>query len=68
MYLPEMSQNVEVMEVFHELANTYPDIELMGRFLNEIEADTSGSLIQKRVKAKATDGGRDCNGDRQVCL
>jgi hypothetical protein len=40
MYLPEMSQNAEVMEALYELADTYPDIEIMGKFPEEAEKET----------------------------
>lgn len=39
MYLPEMSQNAEVMEALHELADTYPDVEIMGKFPEEAEKE-----------------------------
>lgn len=45
MYLPEMSQNAEVMEALHQMAEYYPDAEIIGSFPEERE--TSGPSVQK---------------------
>ena len=47
MFLPEMSQNAEVMEALHELADTYTDIRIEGRFPEETEQGTFGPWVQK---------------------
>ncbi len=37
MYLPEMSQNEEVIEALHQMADKYPEAEIIGRFPDEPE-------------------------------
>lgn len=48
MYLPEMSQNEEVIEALHGMKEAYPDVEVIGRFPDEQqEQATLGPSIQK---------------------
>ena len=48
MYLPEMSQNEEVIEALHGMKEAYPDVEVIGRFLNEQQEQvTLGPSVQK---------------------
>ena len=49
MYMPEMSQNVEVVEALHQLADKYPEAEIIGRFPDEPEQSqpTFGHDVQK---------------------
>ena len=49
MYLPEMSQNEEVMEALHVIKEAYPDIDVIGRFPGEPirEEQTFGPMVQK---------------------
>ena len=48
MYLPEMSQNEEVIEALHGMKEAYPDVEVIGRFPNEqLEQATLGPSVQK---------------------
>ena len=49
MYMPEMSQNEEVMEALHQLADKYPEAEIIGRFPDEPEQsqETFGHDVQK---------------------
>ena len=55
MYLPEMSQNVEVMEALHGIKEAYPDIEVTGRFLDEPvqEEQTFGPTVPKEESLAA---------------
>lgn len=50
MYLPEMSQNAEIIEALHQMAEIYPDIEIIGHFPEEQAAETSGPSVQKPEK------------------
>ena len=49
MYMPEMSQNEEVVEALHQLADKYPEAEIIGRFPDEPEQSqpTFGHDVQK---------------------
>ena len=48
MYLPEMSQNEEVIEALHGMKEAYPDVEVIGRFPDEQqEQQTLGPTVQK---------------------
>lgn len=49
MYLPEMSQNEEVIEALHDMKEAYPDVEVVGRFPDEIQQDAIafGHDVQK---------------------
>jgi len=49
MYMPEMSQNEEVVEALHQLADKYPEAEIIGRFPDEPEQsqETFGHDVQK---------------------
>ena len=48
MYLPEMSQNEEVMEALHGMKEAYPDVEVIGHFPDEQQnLTTSGPTVQK---------------------
>ena len=47
MYMPEMSQNEEVVEALHQLADKYPEAEIIGRFPDEPEQQTFGHDVQK---------------------
>ena len=49
MYMPEMSQNEEVVEALHQLADKYPEAEIIGRFPDELEQSqqTFGHDVQK---------------------
>ena len=49
MYMPEMSQNEEVVEALHQLADKYPEAEIIGRFPDESEQSqpTFGHDVQK---------------------
>ena len=49
MYMPEMSQNGEVVEALHQLADKYPEAEIIGRFPDELEQSqpTFGHDVQK---------------------
>ena len=48
MYLPEMSQNEEVIEALHGMKEAYPDVEVIGRFPDEQqEQATLGPSVQK---------------------
>ena len=54
MYLPEMSQNEEVMEALHGMKEAYPDVEVIGRFQDEQqEQATLGSSVQKSEELTA---------------
>ena len=60
MYMPEMSQNEEVVEALHQLADKYPEAEIIGRFPDEPEQsqETFGHDVQKseQEEAKTADG------------
>ena len=49
MYMPEMSQNEEVVEALHQLADKYPEAEIIGRFPDEPgqSQETFGHDVQK---------------------
>ena len=48
MYLPEMSQNEEVIEALRGMKEAYPDVEVIGRFPDEQpEQVTLGPSVQK---------------------
>ena len=48
MYLPEMSQNEEVIGALHDMKEAYPDVEVIGRFPDEQqEQATLGPSVQK---------------------
>jgi len=49
MYMPEMSQNEEVVEALHQLADKYPEAKIIGRFPDEPEQpqQTFGHDVQK---------------------
>ena len=48
MYLPEMSQNEEVIEALHGMKEAYPDVEVIGRFPDEPQEQvTLGPTVQK---------------------
>ena len=49
MYMPEMSQNEEVVEALHQLADKYPEAEIIGWFPDEPEQsqETFGHDVQK---------------------
>lgn len=48
MYLPEMSQNEEVIEALHGMKEAYPDVEVIGRFPDEQQEQvTLGPSVQK---------------------
>ena len=48
MYLPEMSQNEEVIEALHGMKEAYPDVEVIGRFPDEQQdLTTLGPSVQK---------------------
>ena len=54
MYLPEMSQNEEVMEALHGMKEAYPDAEVIGRFPDEQQdMITSGPTVQKSEELTA---------------
>jgi predicted nucleotidyltransferase len=54
MYLPEMSQNEEVMEALHGMKEAYPDVEVIGRFPDEQQdLTTSGPTVQKSEELTA---------------
>ena len=53
MYLPEMSQNAEVIEALHQMADKYPEAEIIGRFPDEPEQDAFGSTGQKTEELTA---------------
>ena len=46
-YVPDMCRNAEVMEALRQIAEIYPDAEVIGRFPQELEAGTSGPSVQK---------------------
>ena len=45
--MPEMSQNEEVVEALHQLADKYPEAEIIGRFPDEPEQPTFGHDVRK---------------------
>ena len=47
MYMPEMSQNAEVIEVLHQLADKYPEAEIIGHFPDESVEENSGPSVLK---------------------
>ena len=53
MYMPEMSQNGEVIEALHQMADKYPESEIIGRFPDEPEQATSGPVVQKSEEITA---------------
>ena len=53
MYMPEMSQNEEVIEALHQMADKYPDVEIVGRFPDEPVQETSGPTVQKSEEITA---------------
>ena len=54
MYLPEMSQNEEVIEALHGMKEAYPDVEVTGRFPDEpIQETTLGPTVQKSEEMTA---------------
>lgn len=54
MYLPEMSQNEEVMEALHGMKEAYPDVEVIGHFPDEQQdLTTSGPTVQKSEELTA---------------
>ena len=54
MYLPEMSQNEEVIEALHGMKEAYPDVEVIGRFPDEMQEQvTFGPSVQKQEEALA---------------
>ena len=54
MYLPEMSQNEEVMEALHGMKEAYPDVEVIGHFPDEQQdLTTSGPTDQKSEELTA---------------
>ena len=46
-YVPDMCRNAEVMEALRQIAEIYPDAEVIGRLPQELEAGTSGPPVQK---------------------
>ncbi len=54
MYLPEMSQNEEVIEALHGMKEAYPDVEVTGWFPDEpIQETTLGPTVQKSEEMTA---------------
>ena len=54
MYLPEMSQNAEVMEALHQIAEYYPNVEVIGEFPEEIETSVlSAQKVEQETTEKA---------------
>ena len=53
MYMPEMSQNEEVIEALHQMADKYPEVEIVGRFPDEPVQETSGPTVQKSEEITA---------------
>ena len=53
MYMAEMSQNEEVIEALHQMADKYPDVEIVGRFPDEPVQETSGPTVQKSEEITA---------------
>jgi len=54
MYLPEMSQNEEVIEALHGMKEAYPDVEVTGRFPDEpVQETTLGPTVQKSEELTA---------------
>ncbi len=55
MYMPEMSQNEEVVEALHQLADKYPEAEIIGRFPDEPKQSqpTFGHDVQKSEELTA---------------
>ena len=54
MYLPEMSQNEEVIEALHGMKEAYPDVEVTGRFPDEpLQETTLGPTVQKSEEMTA---------------
>lgn len=55
MYLPEMSQNEEVIEALHGIKEAYPDVEVIGHFPDEPQQDpaTLGPSVQKSEELTA---------------
>jgi predicted nucleotidyltransferase len=37
-YLPEMSQNKEIVEALHEIASTFPNVKIIGQFMDKNES------------------------------
>lgn len=53
MYLPEMSQNEEVIEALHGMKEAYPDVEVVGQFPDEKGQTTLGPTVQKSEELTA---------------
>ena len=53
MYMAEMSQNEEVIEALHQMADKYPDVEIVGPFPDEPVQETSGPTVQKSEEITA---------------
>ena len=55
MYLPEMSQNEEVIEALHGMKEAYPDVEVIGHFPDEPQQDltTLGSAVRESEELTA---------------
>ena len=51
--MPEISQNEEVVEALHHLADKYPETEIIGRFPDESLQETSGPTVQKSEEITA---------------
>ncbi len=52
-YIPEMSQNAEAAEALHELAESYPDIEVSGRFPDEPDVKLTAEGLAREIDAFA---------------